>query len=211
MSDAVLGGGQPLPYNEQAAVKSLNSLGLDSDKGLGDHLSDTYYPKVYLNDKVTPVGTIIAYMGKTAPAGYLFCNGSVYNIASYPDLSAHIKTQFGSYNYFGGDGSSTFAVPNLQGEFLRCTGTNGHEKQGSGGEVGEHQDATVLSKPWDYNSGTSIVTEAIASNTLGAYNYDSSISMSSRYKNHGSPTGTRTHPFPTARPTNTSVLYCIKY
>lgn len=61
----------------------------------------------------TPIGTIISYIGKTAPADYLACDGAEYNITDYPDLSSFITTQFGSVNFFGGDGSKTFAVPNL--------------------------------------------------------------------------------------------------
>lgn len=61
----------------------------------------------------TPIGTIIPYIGKTAPADYLACDGAEYNITDYPDLSSFITTQFGSVSFFGGDGTKTFAVPNL--------------------------------------------------------------------------------------------------
>lgn len=61
----------------------------------------------------TPIGTIIPYMGKTAPEDYLACDGAEYSITDYPDLSSFITTQFGSVNFFGGDGTKTFAVPNL--------------------------------------------------------------------------------------------------
>lgn len=61
----------------------------------------------------TPIGTIISYIGKTAPADYLACDGAEYNITDYPDLSSFITTQFGSVSFFGGDGTKTFAVPNL--------------------------------------------------------------------------------------------------
>lgn len=64
----------------------------------------------------TPIGTIISYIGKTAPADYLVCNGTEYNISDYPDLSSFIRTQFGLVNFFGGDGTKTFAVPNLNSE-----------------------------------------------------------------------------------------------
>lgn len=61
----------------------------------------------------TPVGHIIDIIGETIPKHYLYCNGTVYNIADYPHLAEHIKKEFGIYNYFGGDGTTTFAVPNL--------------------------------------------------------------------------------------------------
>lgn len=61
----------------------------------------------------TPVGHIITYKGTAAPAHYLICDGSEYNISDYPHLSQHFKDEFGSYNYFGGDGINTFAIPKL--------------------------------------------------------------------------------------------------
>ena len=71
-----------------------------------------------------PVGTIISYMGINAPSGYLACNGAVYNISQYPELSNHFNNNFGNAGYFGGNGTSTFAVPDLRGEFLRGTDSN---------------------------------------------------------------------------------------
>lgn len=59
----------------------------------------------------TPVGHIIPYMGTSAPAHYLACDGSIYNIADYPHLTKHLIDNYGIANYFGGDGETTFAVP----------------------------------------------------------------------------------------------------
>ena len=92
----------------------------------------------------TPIGHIMAYMGTTAPKHYLVCDGSVYNIVDYPALASHIQKEFQTVNYFGGDGETTFAVPDLRGEFLRGSGTNDHENQGNGAEVGVHQDGTTI-------------------------------------------------------------------
>ncbi len=59
----------------------------------------------------TPVGHIISFMGNTAPKHYLACDGAEYNITDYPHLTQHFIDQFGTANYFGGDGTTTFAVP----------------------------------------------------------------------------------------------------
>ena len=76
----------------------------------------TVDPVAYLskngNLEETPVGSIISYMGNNVPKHYLACNGTVYNITDYSELAIHIKESFGSFNYFGGDGVTTFAVPN---------------------------------------------------------------------------------------------------
>ena len=98
---------------------------------------------LYYYDTIkTPVGEIINYMGTIVPEHYLECDGKTYNITDYPILAEHIKTNFGSYNKFGGDGTTTFAVPDLRGEFLRGSGINNHANQGNGSAVGTHQDGT---------------------------------------------------------------------
>ena len=61
----------------------------------------------------TPVGEIIRTLGNETPKHYLACDGSVYNIADYPHLAQYFKDNFGSSNAFGGDGTTTFAVPDL--------------------------------------------------------------------------------------------------
>lgn len=75
----------------------------------------TVDPVAYLskdgNLEETPVGSIISYMGNNVPKHYLACDGLEYNINDYPELAIHIKESFGSFNYFGGDGITTFAVP----------------------------------------------------------------------------------------------------
>jgi microcystin-dependent protein len=50
-------------------------------------------------------------MGTTAPQGWLICNGQTVNIADYPELATHFASHFGSANFFGGDGTTTIAVP----------------------------------------------------------------------------------------------------
>lgn len=166
----------------------------------------------------TPVGHIIPYMGNTAPAHYLVCDGTEYNIADYPYLAQHFQDEFGSVNYFGGDGTTTFAVPDLRGEFLRGTGVNYHTNQGSGADVGVHQDATEHLNLHlnQYRYLTAPVDHGKNSSTIGQNNVDSSADISHSTNaipyidtNSGSEPYTSSHY--TSRPTNTSVLYCIKY
>lgn len=63
---------------------------------------------------LTPVGTILAYAGDTAPAGYLICQGATVSRATYANLFALVDVRFGQ-----GDGSTTFHLPDLRGRFLR--------------------------------------------------------------------------------------------
>jgi microcystin-dependent protein len=54
-----------------------------------------------------PVATVVQYAGTNAPIGWLFCNGTSYDISSYPDLFQVIE-----YTY-GGSGN-TFKVPDFR-------------------------------------------------------------------------------------------------
>ena len=161
----------------------------------------------------TPVGSILSYMGNNPPEGYLSCDGSVYKINEYPKLAEQIKTEFERYDYFGGDGTTTFAVPDLRGEFLRGTGTNGHINQGNGSSVGIHQDAT--NHPFLETYGNRIYSQRGPSpNENGPANMDSVLKKSTQKEssvqlNVGvNQSGVAGY---ASRPTNTSVLYCIKY
>src|SRR5437016_2915880 len=55
------------------------------------------------------IGFIALFAGNFAPRGWAFCNGQLLLIAQYPALYAVLGTTY------GGNGKSTFALPNLQG------------------------------------------------------------------------------------------------
>ncbi|MEN0045501.1 MAG: tail fiber protein [Bacteroidota bacterium] len=63
---------------------------------------------------VNPVGTINAFGGAAAPEGWLVCDGSAVRRDLYADLFVVIGTNWGA-----GDGSTTFNLPDLRGQFLR--------------------------------------------------------------------------------------------
>lgn len=163
----------------------------------------------------SPVGSVISFMGNTVPQDYLICDGTVYNIADYPLLAQHMLDEFGNYNYFGGDGETTFAVPDLRGEFLRGTGT-AERDTGSGDDVGVHQEPTEIPSIFVYD-GTLQYTmpkDAGKGNNLQT-NIDKGLNdrKSARYTSTGTinEENYENNLKYTVRPTNTSVLYCIKY
>lgn len=80
-----------------------------------------------------PIGTLHHFLGTAAPDGYLACDGAEYNIADYPALANFFEAQFGSANQFGGDGETTFCIPDLQGRFLFGSSAT-HELLETGGE-----------------------------------------------------------------------------
>ncbi len=55
------------------------------------------------------VGEIRMFAGNFAPAGWQFCEGQLLPISEYETLFNLIGTTY------GGDGQSTFAVPDLRG------------------------------------------------------------------------------------------------
>ena len=64
--------------------------------------------------QAVPTGSVHLMASTTVPSGYLKCNGAAVSRTTYADLFAEIGTAFGA-----GDGSSTFNVPDLRGEFVR--------------------------------------------------------------------------------------------
>lgn len=154
-----------------------------------------------------PIGSIISYMGLTDPKDYLICDGAIYSILDYPDLSSFFKAQFGASNYFGGDGTTTFAVPDLRNLFLR--GYHGEAGERLSGEIGIKQDATeIVNLIVDANYVGWFTRDAEQKNVdkwsveEGTYSRSSNTSASSA-------PDTRPTAF-TARPVNIAVLYCIK-
>ena len=167
------------------------------------------------NEYIVPIGTVINYMGNTAPTGYFTCDGTEYNIVDYPNFCDYLITQFGSVNYFGGDGEITFAVPDLRGEFLRGSGTATRDS-GSGGEVGEHQEPTQHIGIRSMSDGNSLyVGWQDGNHATENYPDVTKYLEGSRYTQKASATKSSTTAervdYYTSRPTNTSVLYCIKY
>jgi microcystin-dependent protein len=61
-----------------------------------------------------PAGSIQFFAGSSAPTGYLKANGALISRTTYADLFTAIGTTFGV-----GDGSTTFGLPDLRGEFAR--------------------------------------------------------------------------------------------
>lgn len=86
-------------------------------------------------------GTILAYGGATAPAGYLLCDGSVASRTTYADLYAVVGTSFGP-----GDGSTTFGLPDLRGRVPAGLDTMGGTAAGRLTTTASGVDGAVLGK-----------------------------------------------------------------
>ena len=74
------------------------------------------------------VGAIKPWTKAAAPAGYLLCNGAAVSRSTYAELFAVIASTYG-----GGDGSTTFNVPQLQGKMPQGYDGNTYNLAGTGG------------------------------------------------------------------------------
>ena len=139
-----------------------------------------------------PAGTIISYASTIAPTGYLKCNGAAISRTSYNSLFSGIGTIFGN-----GDGTTTFNVPDLRGEFIRgwVDDKVGIDTQTT---FGRSQGDSFRSHTHTYNRNNNQNTDHSGTDTVS--NNPSFTSAPT-----GSTGGDET------RPRNISFLYCIKY
>lgn len=79
-----------------------------------------------------PTGCIMIWSTTTPPDGWVLCDGTLYNIADHPKLANLFEDSLGMSNYYGGDGETTFSVPNLSGRFVMGT-SNKHFISHKGG------------------------------------------------------------------------------
>jgi microcystin-dependent protein len=84
-----------------------------------------------------PSGGIAAFARNSAPSGWLKANGAAVSRTTYAALFAAIGTVFGA-----GDGSTTFNVPDLRGQFIRGW-SDGHTVD-SGRTIGSSQTSQNL-------------------------------------------------------------------
>lgn len=137
-----------------------------------------------------PAGTVAYFSLASAPAGYLICDGAAISRSVYAELFFWIGMTYG-----GGDGSTTFNLPDLRGEFIRCADLGRGIDAGRG--VGTYQSGSLISNKVNA-AGSIIVTDPDSSvgssqttiNTTGTSNASANI---------------------TIRPRNVAMLPCIKF
>lgn len=119
------------------------------------------------------VGEIRLFGFPKVPNGWLPCDGSKWSISVYEDLFTLIGT------IYGGDGVTTFAVPNLAGRVPLHYGTGTGLTERMIGEIGGSENVTLLpsqipSHGHAMNATTSPATESTISTSveLGALTGD---------------------------------------
>jgi len=66
----------------------------------------------FLDLILPPVGTIMPYVGSTAPTGWLLCQGQAVSSTTYPKLAAECGTKFGTAP------AGQFRLPDLKGRVI---------------------------------------------------------------------------------------------
>jgi microcystin-dependent protein len=103
------------PTNEHNTNITLTGNTLNIIDGGGTQSIDlTPLVNSAINQAETPSGAIFAFPTSTPPAGYLACNGQAVSRSTYASLFSLIGSSYGS-----GNGTTTFNLPNYNGEFLR--------------------------------------------------------------------------------------------
>lgn len=151
---------------------------------------------------VVPPGTIVAWGANNTPNGYIHCNGAAIDRTLYADLFAAIGTTFG-----GGNGSTTFNVPDLRGEFIRGHDDGRGADSGRGFASGQshamqahnHQMRTWYIYGWGYGD---------AAPAAGHWGWGTSNNRSYEYMYGGSMDVTTAGE---NRPRNIALRYCIKF
>lgn len=177
-------------------------------------------------------GQVCFFAMSTAPDGFLKCNGAAVSRTTYDVLYAAIGTTYGA-----GDGSSTFNLPDLRGEFIRAW------DDGAGVDSGRSfaSSQATQNKSESISVSTSnpgnFITGSVNSSLGGSSGYIGSVSgvfsrsssttnhvatagyyPSSFYRNFSISAGSHTHTATVnvsggseSRPTNVALLACIKY
>lgn len=108
-------------------------------------------------------GAVLPYLGKTSVAGFLLCNGDPVSRVTYGKLFATIGVLYGA-----GDGTTTFNLPDLRGQFIRSTLTPAN--------VGVFQEDLTRGPVNDFVSSSSVASGGIHShsgstNSTGAHSH----------------------------------------
>lgn len=108
------------------------------------------------------VGDIRLFAGTFAPRGWLLCNGALLSISEYETLFALIGTTY------GGDGQTTFAVPDLRGRVPVGQGAGPGLAPRVMGQVYGSENVTLLTTQMPQHAHTLNATAAAATSAQPA-------------------------------------------
>lgn len=146
-----------------------------------------------------PAGAVQAFAMATPPSGWLKCNGAALSRTTYSTLFAAIGVVFGA-----GDGSTTFNIPDLRGEFVRGL------DDGRGVDIGRTMGSSQADS---FKSHTHTADGWSAAQTFSVYDgiIDGSYNAGGVDRNYVQNPVTSATGDTETRPRNIALLYCIKY
>jgi microcystin-dependent protein len=141
-----------VPYS-QLSGNAVNVKGggvVEAATLMVEHASVTGSLSVSGSTDLIPPGTILAYAGKAAPPGWFLCDGSAVSRTKYAALFAAVEITYG-----GGDGITTFNLPDARGRVILGAGDgSGLTSRSVGQRLGEEAHAlTVAEMPAHSHSG----------------------------------------------------------
>lgn len=128
------------------------------------------------------IGEIRIFAGNFAPGAWNFCDGSLQSIAVYTALFSIIGTTY------GGDGQTTFALPDFRGRIPVGTGTGPGLPSYELGEVGGNENVTMTVATMPSHTHPATLTARIpAYSEAGAADPTAAIlsSLTNAYTNAG--------------------------
>lgn len=208
-----------MPRNGAAAMTANLPMGGFKVTGSADASASTdLVPKGQMDTAIAgallPAGVVVPYASASVPSGWLLCNGQAVSRATYAALFAVVATTFGT-----GDGSTTFNVPELRGEFIRGldnargvdTGRVLGSAQASGIAAHNHTATSVVTDPGHTHTtsfGAGVVGTSsggnLAANTSGSPATGSNTTGITVATTVNNSTGTET------RPRNVAFPFIIK-
>jgi microcystin-dependent protein len=180
-------------------------------------LNSAAAPTVALTaEERTPAGAVMAFAMNSAPTGWLAADGTAVSRSTYASLFSAIGTTYGV-----GDGSTTFALPDLRGYFVRGVGVAGQNGANSDGTVSgtfgaKQAHAFESHRHFVMSNGSGVAIsdgnqtmQMIGNQGDNPFSYQLFGTTSLTAQANTGPTsstgGTET------RPANIAMLYCIKF
>lgn len=121
------------------------------------------------------IGEIRMFAGTFAPQGWAFCDGSLVSIAEYESLFNLIGTTY------GGDGQSTFALPDLRGRVPIHQGTGPGLSTHTIGEMGGTESVTLMTSQMPVHNHAAMANNAGGNADTPANNFWSASTTTTQY------------------------------
>ncbi|WP_211104323.1 phage tail protein [Chromobacterium haemolyticum] len=152
-----------------------------------------------------PAGEVAYFAMPSAPPGWLKCDGSSANRNAYPALFEAIGTRYGA-----GDGTTTFNLPDLRGEFIR--GWSSDRPLVDAGRV--FGSAQISTQVWvDDDANEAVGAPDWTNNNLVNLGYEPA-SVNVAHLHYAKSVGSASYGadfIRSIRPRNLALLACIKY